>query len=219
MFLITVLLSLQFLTAPVSLAEAAKLPATLVEAQARYAKGGNVQIDVAKELTIAVLKKKKSSKGKLNLSGNGKFRLEITEPSKSLVVMDGKDIWVVEYPDFEDEKVQVIHSKFKDQLKSQVLLKFLMGEGDLMKHFKLAKQSKEKGNVVYTLTPKSKDVDLKSVKVTVDPADKTIGAITYVDNLDTEIRYTFSNEKFYQELDKKLFTFKPPKNSEVSEMN
>ncbi len=217
--LLALAMTVQIIGTQFSVADAAKGPDVLSEVHERYANGGNIQIDVKKDLKLSVLKKKKTSKGKLYLSGSGKFRLEITEPSRSLIVMDGKDVWVVDYPDFEDTKVQVLHSKYKDQIRSQVLLKFLMGDGDFMKHFKISKKEHKKNMITYTLTPKGSVVDLKTVKVVVDPADKIISSIAYTDSLENETIYAFENEKVLQSVDKKLFTFKPPKNAEVSEMN
>lgn len=193
----------------------------LKEVETKYAQLKTASMDVSKELTLAVLKKTKKSSGQLRLASKGKFRLDILEPTKSVVAMNGKDIWVAEYPDpeFKDDKIQVLHSKFKDQLKSQVLLSFLMGQSNLQKHFKISKKEAKDDSVKYTLVPKNKNVDLKTVTLTISSEEKEIEAISYLDNLDNEIKYVFKNKKFNEGMDQKIFDFKLPKNAEVSEVN
>jgi outer membrane lipoprotein carrier protein len=191
----------------------------LNEVQEKYSKAKSIKMEVEKELTLSALRKTKKSSGNLSLASNGKFRLEMKEPDKSLIVIDGQNIWVVQYPEFKSEKTQVMHSKLKEQLKSQVLLSFLMGQGKIKKHFKILNQKEDDGTTIIKLEPKDEGTDLKNIELQVDSDEKIINKISYKDSLDNEISYKFSNNKFEDKTKASLFKFKPPKDAEVTEMN
>ncbi len=189
----------------------------LDDVQVKYSKAKFIKTEVEKKLVQPVLKKTKESNGSLVLAGNGKFRLEFKDPDKSLMVSDGKNMWVVQYPDLDSEKIQVIHSKVKEQLKSQVLLSFLMGKEKVEKHFKIMSRNDDDGILTFKLEPKEEGTDLKDIRLEVDSDKKVINKISYKDTLDNETSFKFSNNKFEDEVKTSLFKFKIPKNAEVTE--
>lgn len=194
-------------------------PDLLTETQTKYSKAKYIKMDVEKVFTLTALNKEKRSGGKLFLAPKGRFRLEIEEPEKSLIVIDGKNIWIVQYPIVKEDKIQIMHSKLKTQLRSQVILSFLMGQGKVKNQFKILNKKTQDDEVTFILEPKEEGSDLKDINLVIDAKEKIIDKISYKDNLENKVSFVFKNKKFDEKFDESKFKFKIPKNSEVSEMN
>lgn len=176
-----------------------------------------VKIDVKSEVTQALLEKTKTYSGELFLAPEGRFKMQISEPNKHMLLMNGKNIWVVDYPlDETQDKVQILHSKSAKNLKNQAFLDIFMGVGNLQKKFKIDSSDKKNDEVTYKLIPKQKDEQIERVELKLNSKDELISSITFWDSLGNKTQLQFKKQEFKSEVPKEIFKFKPPKDSSIT---
>jgi outer membrane lipoprotein carrier protein len=193
-----------------------KSPLALVEA--RYTESSGVKANLIKTVKLEMLERTKTYKGEIFIGGQGRFRMETVTPQKSLVIVDQKGVWVVDYPsdpEF-DNTIRVLRSTSVKNLKSQALVSFLLGSGSLLKHYKIRQTSISGDVATFRMEPKSKDVEIKKMTIAINKKDKEILSITYWDNLDNEVKLAFSEQKFDVNIPNNKFKYTPPKNAEVT---
>jgi len=190
----------------------------LAEVEKKYI-NNFVQMKVDKEVTQAILEKTKSYSGDIAIGPKGLFKMDISTPEKSSLIMDGKNIWVVDYPvDEAQNKVQILHSKARKKLKKQAFLGSLLSDGKLLKNFKVDDQTSSKDETKFKLIPKEKDLEIQRIELSVDSHDKLITGLTYWDQLGNKTELKFSKQEFKPEVPKDFFKFEPPKDSSISEL-
>lgn len=173
---------------------------------------------VSKEVTQALLEKTKLSKGELYIAPKGKIRLEIKDPERSLFIMDGKNIWVVDYPvDGMQNKVQILQGKIDKSLKSQVFLGFLFGSNKIIDEFKLEDSKANDAQTTYIFKPKKKEQDVQKAEIQVDTDKELITSISYWDGLGNKTSLLFSKQTSKDIPDEK-FKFTPPANAEITNL-
>ena len=194
---------------------------TLLKAvEAKYAKASAVEMSLSKTSENKLLKKKKTATGKIVLKGHGLFRMDLDIPEKSSVILDGKKLWVVQYPqdpDF-DNTIRVLVSSHPKKIQTPVLTTFLMGKGSLMDDFKIVKKSTNGSVAEIEMSPKKQTPDIKTLVIKLDQAKKEIVQITMKDNVDNATEFNFDKIKFNGDVADKTFEFKAPKGAEVNEM-
>lgn len=182
-------------------------------------KSASVTMDVSKQVTQVLLDKTKSSIGELYLSPKGNLRLEMTTPDHSLLIMNGKNIWVVDYPiDGMQNKVQILRGKVSKALKNQAFLGFLMGQDNILSAFSIDETTVDSDLVTYKLKPKNKDEDVQKVELQMDTDKELITIIRYWDQLGNKTQLEFSAQKHNVEIPKGKFEFSPPKDSVVTDL-
>ncbi|MES2768488.1 MAG: outer membrane lipoprotein carrier protein LolA [Bdellovibrionota bacterium] len=176
-----------------------------------------VRIDVKSEVTQALLERTKTYTGKLYMAPEGRFKMDMKEPNKHMLLMNGKNIWVVDYPlDETQDKVQILHSKSAKNLKNQAFLDIFMGVGSLEKRFKIESSDKKNDEITYKLIPKEKDAQIERVELKVDVQAELISSITFWDSLGNKTQLRFSEQDFSEKVDKEIFKFKPPKDAAIT---
>ncbi len=176
-----------------------------------------VRIDVKSEVTQALLERTKTYTGKLYMAPEGRFKMDMREPNKHMLLMNGKNIWVVDYPlDETQDKVQILHSKSAKNLKNQAFLDIFMGVGSLEKRFKIESSDKKNDEITYKLIPKEKDAQVERVELKVDVQAELISSITFWDSLGNKTQLRFSEQDFSEKVDKEIFKFKPPKDASIT---
>lgn len=203
-------------TAP-SAAPARALKA-LKEIDKRYQEASSIAMDVDKTLSLGLLGKEKKSKGRLLLS-KGRMRMEIDSPDKSIVVVDGKTLWIADYPsaEFKDASVQVLKGPLDSKKGAQRSFVSLLTRGGILKHFKIVgAQKDDEGRDVYFLVPNAQSFEFKRAQLTASGDGRSIAELRYWDERDNETRLRFSNVKFDVRAPAKSFEFVPPENADVT---
>lgn len=190
----------------------------LKQATAKYRSAKLVQMNVEKIVKSELTNKESIYKGKIYLS-SGLFRLVHTEPEKSLLVYDGSTVWNEQppSPDFPGP-VQVTKTKMAGKDKSQTLFATLLTKDPVTKNFKIISAKKEDGKSIYEAEPLTSDLAVKTLTVKIDSKSKQVSEISYKDDLGNLTVMKFSDPQFKNSLDKKLFTYKPPKGAQVTEI-
>jgi len=68
----------------------------LVDVEKHYREAQTVKMDVSKTLTLSLLDQTKKSQGMIKIKKGGLLRWESMAPTHSLVLADGKFIWLVD---------------------------------------------------------------------------------------------------------------------------
>jgi outer membrane lipoprotein carrier protein len=191
----------------------------LTETTAKYREAKLVQMSVKKTIKLEVTGKETQQDGKISLSA-GLFRLESSEPEKSLVVFDGKNLWNEQQPssDFGGEKPQVTKAKLSDKNKSQTLLATLLTKDPITKYFKVLNGKKNAGFMVYEMEPISSEPPMKTLTLKIDTEANIISEISFKDDVGNLTTMKFSNTQFKDKLDKKLFEYHVPKGVSATEI-
>lgn len=192
-------------------------PTILDQTLEKYSRAKSVQMDVKKELKLALLDRTESSEGKATMMGKEKIRLEYTTPVKSIAVVNGQKGWVIEYPpaDIQDV-VRVLRFSWSKKDKKKFLLASLLNSGTLNESFKLSKKTDLNGVLVFDFLPKKKDEEVKRLKISVK--DNIISELEYLDPLNNKTKFNFSNVEFDKKIETSAFDLKIPKGAEVTDL-
>ena len=158
--------------------------------------------------TIKVQNVKKVSNGRVTFEKPGKMNWSYDAPNGNRVVSDGNLIRV-----YEKENEQVYETPVK---KSQypAALAFLMGQGQLVKDFKLRlldpAQMKFEGGYVLEGTPKEATPAYQKMLLYVDGQTSQVRRVLILDAQGNKNRFDFTNPVVNQAVGKDEFTFTPP---------
>jgi outer membrane lipoprotein-sorting protein len=178
-----------------------------------------IKINVNSEVTQALLERSKTYSGQLFLAPESRFKLDVKEPNKHMLLMNGKNIWVVDYPlDETQDKVQILHSTSAKSLKNQAFLDIFTGVGNLQKRFKIESSDKKDDEITYKLIPKKKDEQVERVELELDVEAELISTITFWDSLGNKTHLKFSKQEFDDKTPKDIFDFTPPKDASITNL-
>lgn len=184
----------------------------------RIQKSKMVDFRLEKKVTSEVLQTEKTFTGRAYLAGP-LFRFETSKPEKSLVVFDGKTLWIVQYPDKElGGPTQVLKGRLQGKQKDQMILTELLTQGKLLQSFEIKKTGEEKNVAFYEGEPKEKSLNLKKVAVKIDIKKKTIAALEYVDDVGNKTALDPVVQKNLGEKKASLFRYKPEPGAQVNEL-
>jgi outer membrane lipoprotein-sorting protein len=202
-----------------SISQAQKEDVALIKSiDESYKNAKSISMDLKKILTVQLLDKVSKTSGKV-LFSKGRMRMEMDAPDKSLVVIDKKHIWVVNYPsaEFKNSAIQVIQAEVSTKKGRSQNFLGLLTQGGILKYFNVSgvlKTSDEEE--VFFLQPNEATVEFKRAQMVIHPKTKKILSLKYWDELDNETGYEFSNVQFNQRLDDKSFVYHPPKNADIT---
>lgn len=180
----------------------------------------NAEMKVEKTTKIPMLDQERKTTGTVWISA-GRLRMELDGSEKSLLVVNKQNLWAVTYPaaEFKDAALQVIKANTSTKKgRSQSALSMLT-MGGLTKFFDAtAAQTEANGDVLFFLSPKQEQTDLRRAQVRVSSDGKKLLGLNYWDDRDNETRMVFSDVKFVNKVDDKLFNYTPPANADVMNM-
>lgn len=175
-------------------------------------KAKSIEAQVEKTVEQELLGSKKTSHGIFYFS-KGKLRLEITDPDQSVLVYDGKTVWVEDRLD--ESTVNVSKIKSVQLKKTDSLLAALFdGKKNVLKSFKAVKMKNSSEGKVFTFKPKDKKTtDVTWLEVTVK--DRALAGVSYKDAMENTVTLNFKDFKEGSVPDSK-FSYQPPKGASVS---
>ncbi len=184
-----------------------------------YQKAKTVSMNIKKSIKSQLIDSHASSSGKV-LFSKGRMRMELNDPDKSLVVIDKKHIWVVNYPsgEFKNSALQVLKAEISSKKGRSQNFLGLLTQGGVLKYFNvsgLMKLSDEEK--IFFLQPNDATVEFKRAQMVLNPKTKRITGLRYWDELDNETVFEFSNIKFDVKLDEKNFNFELPEGADLTE--
>ncbi len=184
----------------------------------KYKNSKSISMDLEKKLKLGILNQERKSKGRLLIS-QGRMRMEIDKPDQSLVVVDKKNIWVVQYPpeDLVGASLQVIRASAETKKgRSQSFIGLLV-KGGITKYFKVLNTMTAKdGSTTYFLQPEAGTVEFARAQVTLDSTSQQLKELKYWDELSNETTFVFSKISFDKKIAADKFAYSPPKNADVT---
>ncbi len=182
-------------------------------------KTGFVKVKLEKEVTQAILETTKTYKGQMALGPSGLLKMDIETPQKSSLVVDGKNIWVIDYPvDEARNKVQILHAKVQKKKGNQAFLGDLLSGSGLLKNFKVESQAEKKDETTYRLVPNKKDSDIQRIELNVATHDELITSLSYWDQMGNKTELRFSKQEFEDKTPENYFQYQPPAGADITEM-
>ncbi|MBX3020415.1 MAG: outer membrane lipoprotein carrier protein LolA [Bdellovibrionales bacterium] len=180
---------------------------------AKYRKAPAIQAEVKKTVVQEVMGTSHESEGKFYFS-KGKLRLDIEKPEKSILVYDGKNIWLESRLD--EKTVEVSRIRSGDIKKTDSLMAALFDRRDVLQGFKLLKVTNKDGQKTFAFEPKdTKKTEVRHLEVALQ--NKDIRRITYKDNMENQVTFEFSSLS-RGKVPAGKFTYKPPKGANVTEL-
>lgn len=187
----------------------------------KYQNASGIEASVTKEVVLALLDETRVSEGNINLS-KGKLRLEIKKPDPSLMVVDGKYIWVeTPTPKELGGRPQVLKMATKNLAgESKAPVAALLGQSKAWDQFQVKSQKQDKQILTVVLQPKTAKAtgDVVSMIIVVDVKQELINELSYKDDIDNSTKYIFSKTVFNKNGEDLKFKYVPPKNSEITEI-
>lgn len=180
---------------------------------AKYRSGKAVQARVKKVVKQELMGTSTTSEGRFYFA-KGRLRMDMEKPEKSILVYDGKNIWLEARLD--DSHIQVSHLKSGELKKSDSILAALFDRKDVLKKFKLLSVTERTGQTVYAFEPKvKKETEIQSLEVALK--DQDISRVTYKDQMENQVDFEFA-EVSRQPVHTEKFKYTPPKGASVTEL-
>jgi outer membrane lipoprotein carrier protein len=155
----------------------------------------------------------KPSRGSVSFSKPGRMRWSYEEPEKSLVISNGKTLWLYDEARREVQKMAVSGGYF-----SGASIQFLVGRGDVLEEFSVIALACDAKMAHLELTPKEPQ-SFERLRVEVSRASGDIEETTVVDLLGNETRVAFSEIRVDSKLPAASFEFEPPVGVQVIDLS
>lgn len=182
-------------------------------------KKDGIAVEIKKSSTNLTMGTTKAGSGKL-LYWSGKLRLEMNPPEQTLLVMDGKYLWLEsQFVQDTEKRILVTKAKLKGLKKANALWATILGNNDIMSEFKTKNRKVDGNSVTLELVPKAK-AESEIVKLIFVYSIKPykLMALTYVDDRDNEVTYQLGEPRSIDGDVKSIFIYEPPKGANVTEI-
>ena len=153
-----------------------------------------------------------TSSGRVSLAKPGKMRWTYEAPEPSLVVSDGKTVWIFD-PAFGEVQKLPASEGFLTGAAAQ----FLLGAGDMRRDFKVAAISCSATAAELELTPRQPATYEKLV-LSVDPSSGNVNKTRIVDLLGNVVEVEFKEQRFNLAPGDSEFSFQVPDGVKVIEI-
>lgn len=153
------------------------------------------------------------SGGEVLLAKPGRMRWTYTEPEPSVVVSDGRVIWIHDV-----EGRQVTRASVSGGYLAGAALQFLLGEGKLQDSFNVTEASCSKGQVELDLTPR-KPASYERIRATIDRSSGLVSETSVHDLFGNRTTLRFSEVELNQSPPDSRFEFEAPEGVDVIDMD
>lgn len=199
------------------ISQGASAKGVLRSVEKAYQRAQSVSMQVKKVVRMPLLQKESRSSGTMVIKKGGLFRWDSEGAEKTLVLMDGKVVWLVTYPRDPEDKISVIKAVHPQKSQPHAVMAFLMGKGRISDEFKVLSEKKQGADLFeVSLKAKQKEAQIPVLTCVVHAKKQTIESITYQDAMGNETELSFSEIEFDKNVDPKTFEFSPPASADVS---
>lgn len=189
--------------------------------QNTYEEATTLVADFNQTTTMKFSSRVREGSGTMIFKKPGRMRWDYLTPDHQVLISDGETISM-----YFEKNNQMIVSRAKDYLQSDVTYSFFAGSGNILKDFAVSEPDifKPKDNsLLIKLTPKSLHPHVSSLHLWVDHETFLITRMQIVDHFDTVTDLFFDNIEInadhygFLKIEEELFNFTPPANTEVIE--
>ena len=154
-----------------------------------------------------------TSRGTVVFAKPGKMRWSYEEPEPSLLVSDGKTLWLYDPVHAEVQRMSVTEGYL-----SGAAIQFLIGEGDMRRDFRVTAVSCAEGAAVLELVPRM-DATYEKLRVLADLASGELRRTTIFDLVGNVTEVAFDDVRTNQRPGDAVFRFEPPDGVEVIDLD
>jgi len=189
----------------------------IAKAQDRYEKTGDLKAQFTQEVTIRAMDKTEKEEGVLYVKNPRRMLWSYSKPKAKKLIINPKKAWLY-IPDDHAVYIQDTENIYK----SKLAVKFLSGIGKLSEDFHVGFSRPDpvdaSGNYLLTLTPKVPEAGVDKLHLTVDKDTFQIIQCSFTDLYGNTTRIRLTDIRINNNLDDKLFNFKPPSGVEIFNM-
>ena len=208
---------LLFFASGTSFGDTLALDELIAKAQERYEKTADLKAQFIQEVTIKSVNKTEREEGIVYVKNPRRMLWVYSKPKAKKLIINPKKAWLY-IPEDHAAYVQDTENMYK----SKLAVKFLSGIGKLSEDFHVGFSKPDNvdknGNYLLTLVPKVPDTGVDKLYVTIDKEDFQLTQCSFTDFYGNVTRIRLSDIKINNNLDDKLFSFKPPSGVDVFNM-
>jgi outer membrane lipoprotein carrier protein len=136
-----------------------------------------------------------------------RWQYESPPDQKKEVISDGSQVWIY----IPDDAIAMVYP-LRQMLRSDLVLRFFSGIGEVTKDFRLAWQRPPEAgsNYVIKLEPRQPQPELKRLILTVNPQTYLVENLEFSNSLGEETSFAFSRTTLGLKQPPNFFTFTPP---------
>jgi outer membrane lipoprotein carrier protein len=206
-----------FFASGTSFGESVPLDELIAKAQERYEKTQDIKAQFIQEVTIKSVNKTEREEGVVYVKNPRRMLWVYSKPKAKKLIINPRKAWLY-IPEDHAAYVQDTENIYK----SRLAVKFLSGIGKLSEDFHVDFSKPDNvdrnGNYLLTLIPKVSDTGVDKLYITIDKENFQIIQCSFADLYGNVTRIKLSDIRINNNLDDKLFSFKPPTGVEVFNM-
>jgi len=208
---------LLFLASGTSFADALPLDELIAKAQERYEKTDDIKAQFIQEVTIKAMNKTEREEGVVYVKNPRRMLWVYSKPRAKRLIINPKKAWLY-IPEDHAAYVQDTENIYR----SKLAVKFLSGIGKLSQDFYVGfskpNNVDRNDNYLLTLIPRVSDTGVDKLYVTIDKENFQIIQCSFTDLYGNLTRIRLTDIRINNNLDDKLFSFKPPSGVDVFNM-
>jgi outer membrane lipoprotein carrier protein len=212
-----ILICLLFFALRTSFADILPLNELIAKTQERYEKTQDLKAQFIQEVTIKAMNKTEREEGVVYVKNPRRMLWVYSKPKAKKLIINPKKAWLY-IPEDRAAYVQDTENIYR----SKLAVKFLSGIGKLSEDFHVGFSKPDtvdkNGDYLLTLVPKVSDTGVDKLYLTIDKEDFQIIQCSFTDLYGNITRIRLADIRINNNLDDKLFNFKPPSGVEVFNM-
>ena len=214
---VIILICLLFFALRTSFADILPLNELIAKTQERYEKTQDLKAQFIQEVTIKSMNKIEREEGVVYVKNPRRMLWVYSKPKAKKLIINPKKAWLY-IPEDRAAYVQDTENIYR----SKLAVKFLSGIGKLSEDFHVGFSKPDtvdrNGDYLLTLVPKVSDTGVDKLYLTIDKEDFQIIQCSFTDLYGNITRIRLADIRINNNLDDKLFNFKPPSGVEVFNM-
>lgn len=214
---VIILICLLFFALRISFADILPLNELIARTQERYKKTQDIKAQFIQEVTIKSVNKTEREEGVVYVKNPRRMLWVYSKPKAKKLIINPKKAWLY-IPEDRAAYVQDTENIYR----SKLAVKFLSGIGKLSEDFHVGFSKPDtvdrNGDYLLTLVPKVSDTGVDKLYLTIDKEDFQIIQCSFTDLYGNMTRIRLADIRINNNLDDKLFNFKPPSGVEVFNM-
>jgi outer membrane lipoprotein carrier protein len=153
------------------------------------------------------------SRGSVVFAKPGRMRWTYLEPEPSLVVCDGKELWIYDAANREAQRLTVTEAYL-----SGAALSFLLGEGEILRDFEVKALECGEASARLDLVPRQA-ATYERLEARIDPRSGELLETTVIDLLGNATTVALRDLRVNRDPDASLFRFEPPPGVRVLDLD
>ncbi len=214
---VIILICLLFFALRTSFADILPLNELIARTQERYKKTQDIKAQFIQEVTIKSVNKTEREEGVVYVKNPRRMLWVYSKPKAKKLIINPKKAWLY-IPEDRAAYVQDTENIYR----SKLAVKFLSGIGKLSEDFHVGFSKPDtvdrNGDYLLTLVPKVSDTGVDKLYITIDKENFQIIQCSFADLYGNVTRIRLADIRINNNLDDKLFNFKPPSGVEVFNM-